>query len=63
MASARTDAAGVYGAAAAEQALAARQRVAALLHRRGARVIDEPPGRLPAVLADAYLDLKASGRL
>jgi uncharacterized protein (DUF58 family) len=63
MAGGRNDAAQVYGAAAAEQALAARQRVAALLQRSGAQVIDAPPGRLPGVLADAYLALKASGRL
>jgi hypothetical protein len=25
--------------------------------------VDAPPGRLPAVLADAYLALKAAGRL
>jgi len=26
-------------------------------------VVDAPPDRLPAALADAYLDLKAAGRL
>ena len=40
-----------------------RQRVSALLRRRGAHVVDAPPDRLPAALADAYLDLKAAGRL
>ena len=59
----RADAAAVYDAAAAEQARAARQRVSALLRRRGAHVVDAPPDRLPAALADAYLDLKAAGRL
>ena len=59
----RADAAAVYDAAAAEQARAARQRVSALLRRRGAHVVDAPPERLPAALADAYLDLKAAGRL
>jgi uncharacterized protein (DUF58 family) len=63
MASGRADAADVYDAAAAEQALAARQRVSALLERRGAHVVDAPPDRLPAALADAYLNLKAAGRL
>jgi uncharacterized protein (DUF58 family) len=63
MASGRADAAAVYGAAAAEQALAARQRVSALLQRRGAHVVDAPPDRLPATLADAYLALKTAGRL
>jgi uncharacterized protein (DUF58 family) len=63
MAAGRADAAAVYGAAAAEQAIAARQRVAALLRHRGAHVVDAPPGRLPPALADAYLALKAAGRL
>jgi uncharacterized protein (DUF58 family) len=63
MASGRADAASVYGAAAAEQALAARQRVSALLQRRGAHVVDAVPDRLPATLADAYLALKTAGRL
>jgi uncharacterized protein (DUF58 family) len=63
MAGNRADAAAVYDAAAAEQALAARQRVSALLQRHGAHVVDATPGRLPAALADAYLALKAAGRL
>ena len=62
LASGRADAASVYGAAAAEQALAARQRVAALLQRQGAHVVDALPDRLPAALADSYLALKAGGR-
>jgi len=63
MASARGDAVQVYDAAAAERARAGRQRISALLQRSGAQVIDAPPDRLPAVLADAYLALKAAGRL
>jgi uncharacterized protein (DUF58 family) len=63
MAAGRADADQVYGAAAAEQARSARQRVSALLQRRGAQVVDEAPGRLPPALADAYLELKAGGRL
>jgi uncharacterized protein (DUF58 family) len=63
MASGRGDAALVYSAAAAEQARAARQRISALLRRRGAQVVDATPDRLPAALADAYLELKAAGRL
>ena len=63
MASGRATAADIYDAAAAEQALAARQRVSALLQRRGAHVVDAPPDRLPPALADAYLTLKATGRL
>jgi uncharacterized protein (DUF58 family) len=63
MASSRASSDDVYGAAAAEQARAGRQRVSALLQRRGAQVIDAEPERLPASLADAYLALKAAGRL
>jgi len=63
MAAARGDAAAVYGAAAAERARSERARISALLRRRGVDVVDAPPGRLPAALADAYLNLKASGRL
>jgi len=63
MASGRATAADIYDAAAAEQALAMRQRVSSLLQRRGAHVVDAPPDRLPPALADSYLTLKATGRL
>jgi uncharacterized protein (DUF58 family) len=63
MAAGRRDAGQVYGAAAAEQARSGRQRVSTLLQRRGAQVVDAPPDRLPSALADAYLELKAAGRL
>jgi uncharacterized protein (DUF58 family) len=63
LASSRADAAAVYQAAAAERARADRARVAAMLTRRGVDVIDAPPDRLPPALADAYLALKAAGRL
>jgi uncharacterized protein (DUF58 family) len=63
MAVGRGGASQVYDAAAAEQARVARQRVSALLQRRGAQVVDAPPERLPPALADAYLELKAAGRL
>jgi len=63
MAAGRANAGQVYGAAAAEQAQSARLRVSALLQRRGAQVVDAPPDRLPPALADAYLELKAAGRL
>jgi uncharacterized protein (DUF58 family) len=63
MAVGRGGAGQVYDAAAAEQARSARQRVRALLQRRGAQVVDAPPERLPPALADAYLELKAAGRL
>ena len=63
LAAARADPAAVYQAAAAERARAERARVAALLTRHGVDVIDAPPDRLPPALADAYLALKAAGRL
>jgi uncharacterized protein (DUF58 family) len=63
LASGRADPAAVYQAAAAERARAERARVAALLTRHGVDVIDAPPDRLPPALADAYLALKAAGRL
>jgi uncharacterized protein (DUF58 family) len=63
MAAARGDAAAVYDAAAAERARSERARVSALLRRHGIDVLDAPPGRLPPALADAYLSLKAAGRL
>jgi uncharacterized protein (DUF58 family) len=53
----------VYAAAAAERARAERARISAVLQRRGVTVVDAPPERLPPALADAYLDLKAAGRL
>jgi uncharacterized protein (DUF58 family) len=63
LSSARADAEAVYHAAAAERARADRARMAALLTRRGVDVVDAPPGDLAPALADAYLSLKASGRL
>jgi uncharacterized protein (DUF58 family) len=63
MAAARGDATAVYDAAAAERARGERARISALLRRLGVDVVDAPPDRLPAALADAYLNLKASGRL
>ena len=53
----------VYGAAAAERARAERRRVIAALSHRGVEVVDAPPDLLPPQLADAYLALKAAGRL
>ncbi|HEY6279626.1 MAG TPA: DUF58 domain-containing protein [Streptosporangiaceae bacterium] len=63
MVAGRDDVGQVYAAAAAEQARAGRQRISALLQRHGALVVDATPDRLPPVLADAYLELKAAGRL
>jgi uncharacterized protein (DUF58 family) len=53
----------IYAAAAAERARSERSRASALLQRRGVQVVDAPPDTLPAALADAYLSLKATGRL
>lgn len=63
LAAGRGDAASVYAAAAAARALGQRSSVSAQLARLGATVVDAPPDRLPAALADAYLTLKARGRL
>jgi uncharacterized protein (DUF58 family) len=63
MAAERGDAAAVYDAAAAERARSERADISARLRRRGVEVVDAPPDRLPAALADAYLSLKAAGRL
>ncbi len=63
MAAGRGDAAAVYEAAAAVTAQAGRAHIGALLRRHGVEVVDAPPDRLPPALADAYLSLKAAGRL
>ena len=49
--------------AAARASLADRNRAAARLRALGATVIDASPGEVPARLADAYLNVKATGRL
>jgi uncharacterized protein (DUF58 family) len=59
----RTDARSTYAAAAAEQAMAQRERTARLLGALGVEVIDADADQLPVRLADHYLDLKARGRL
>ena len=59
----RGDPTAVYNAAAAVSTQAGRAQVSALLRRHGVEVVDAPPDRLPPVLADAYLSLKAAGRL
>jgi uncharacterized protein (DUF58 family) len=57
------EAAAAYRKAAATAALADRRRVVARLRGLGALVVDAPPGRLAPDLADAYLKVKATGRL
>ena len=59
----RGDTGAVYEAASAERTLADRRRITALLRRRGVIVLDEPADRFASRVADAYLDLKAAGRL
>ncbi|MEU9479781.1 DUF58 domain-containing protein [Streptomyces sp. NPDC048191] len=63
MAQARGNAEAVYEAAAAAQAQSERQRTAEQLRRHGVTVVDATPGDLAPALADAYLALKAAGRL
>ncbi|MGI5398566.1 DUF58 domain-containing protein [Streptomyces sp. CA-135486] len=53
----------VYDAAAGTQAQAQRRRTAEQLQRHGVTVVDATPDNLAPALADAYLALKAAGRL
>ncbi|KIF69624.1 lipoprotein [Streptomyces sp. AcH 505] len=53
----------VYEAAAGSQAQAGRRRTAEQLQRYGVTVVDATPEKLAPALADAYLALKAAGRL
>ena len=55
--------AAAYRKAAAVAALSDRRRTVARLRGLGAVVVDAPPGRLAPDLADAYLRVKATGRL
>ena len=52
-----------YRGAAAVSALARRRELGALLQARGAVVVDDVPGRIGPALTDAYLSVKAAGRL
>lgn len=63
IAGARDDAKSTYSAAAAEQAIIRREATARLLGALGVDVLDEDADRLPVVLADHYLALKAGGLL
>ena len=57
------DADDAYRQAAAARTLRARARAAARLRAAGATVVDVPPDRLASELGDAYLEMKAAGRL
>jgi uncharacterized protein (DUF58 family) len=63
MATSRGDADAVYAAAAAAQSQAERHHTAEQLRRHGVTVVDATPDELAPALADAYLALKAAGRL
>ncbi|MEU1041060.1 DUF58 domain-containing protein [Streptomyces sp. NPDC005907] len=63
MATARGTTGAVYEAAAAAQAQTERHRTAGQLRRHGVTVVDATPDELAPALADAYLALKAAGRL
>ncbi|MFD9425936.1 MULTISPECIES: DUF58 domain-containing protein [unclassified Streptomyces] len=63
MAQARGTVDAVYEAAAGAQAQAERHRTADQLRRHGVTVVDATPETLAPALADAYLALKAAGRL
>jgi uncharacterized protein (DUF58 family) len=52
-----------YDAASAERARTERRRLTALLRRRGVEVVDAPPAVFAPAVSDAYLSLKAAGRL
>ncbi|WP_017608320.1 DUF58 domain-containing protein [Nocardiopsis xinjiangensis] len=53
----------LYRAASAERTLAERRRVTADLRQMGAEVVDAGPEHIAPALADAYINLKAQGRL
>ncbi|MFJ6939537.1 DUF58 domain-containing protein [Streptomyces sp. NPDC101132] len=63
MAEARGTVDAVYESAAATQSRSQRHRTADQLARHGVTVVDAAPGDLAPALADAYLALKAAGRL
>ena len=63
MATGRGTVEAVYDAAAAERTRAERRRVTAMLRQRGVEVVDAPPERFASAVADAYLAMKAAGRL
>jgi uncharacterized protein (DUF58 family) len=63
LATGRGSAAAVYTAAAAVRAIATRDRVRGALSRYGVEVVEAPPATLAPAVADAYLDLKAAGKL
>jgi uncharacterized protein (DUF58 family) len=63
LAARRGDATAVYAAAAAHRALIERDRIAAALTRNEVAVVDAPADQFASQVADAYLTMKAAGRL
>ncbi|KQP97573.1 MULTISPECIES: DUF58 domain-containing protein [unclassified Rathayibacter] len=63
MAADRSDRSAVYTAAAAQRSLSDSDRLAAAVRRLGGDVVLGSPERLPPLLADRYIALKAAGRL
>ncbi len=63
LASARTDVADLYNAAAAERGRLETSALAMRLRQLGAEIVRGLPGELAPTLADTYLRLKAAGRL
>ncbi len=63
MTAGRGDSTAVYAAAAAQRATTERRHTAQLLGRHGVTVVDAPPDEVAPAVADAYLALKAAGRL
>jgi uncharacterized protein (DUF58 family) len=63
MAGVHDDSRTVYDAAAAERTTAAHRRVTALLRRLDVEVVDAGPADFASKVSDAYLALKAAGRL
>ncbi|MFD9872043.1 DUF58 domain-containing protein [Streptomyces niveus] len=63
MSTARGSVEAVYEAAAGSQAQSQRRRTSEKLQRYGVTVVDAVPDSLAPALADAYLALKAAGRL
>ena len=59
----RGDVEGVYAAAAAHRTLAERDRLRAALGRHQVEVVDAPADVFASRVADAYLTMKAAGRL
>ncbi|MDT7572887.1 MAG: hypothetical protein QOE05_3061 [Actinomycetota bacterium] len=63
MVTGRSEIGAVYDAAAAERHREERRRTTSLLRSRGVEVVDAPPESFAPAVADAYLALKAAGRL